>query len=481
MIIVIILLTFVFVFFMYYAGSHTSVIFSQMRHEPVDTTADALGLVQSFLSLFALVIAFFTLIFGIIAWWLQQRFSELDKIQSLSEAHYNNLLSIIELTIDQLPSMTFTQQIPSSFVRHIQGISRFIQTIDEQNFWVGEWRSKSRPRLYYTLGLLEFSGAPSNPPRSLGTTLLIGNDRRRRSSEQRQFKSAIDRLVEARSDPLCEKSLQRDILVRLVQIYRQHCRFDEAEDAAAGLETYARGDRDRALSRWSKAVIQLQRGLNADTQNLRLRHFGVARMAMWDVYLAMFGPFSGKGSTSSTFYDPNADANFAYYCAKAIWSYRCAQGQARLSRNNREQREDIEWHERAVLTIKRAHILFEENRTSLDIRKDPAIGAIYNACVAHVILIRRALSIGDDAMAPYHIARMSSSDAYFVDCLNTAKAMLDNEENERDDLSREPSIYAETFERLVTFREFRDELDLLKGWWENPAKMFDFYAHNVRH
>ena len=274
-----------------------------------------------------------------------------------------------------------------------------------------------------------------------------------------------------------------------MHIYRQHERFDDAEAAATQLFICSSDQHERALCQWSRALIQLQRGFNAVMQAQRVTCFRSARAIMWGVYRDIFSP-SPVTASSRWLYDPGANANFAYYTAKAIWSSRCALGAIIPdSPHDNGQREDSQWDKRLVLTIDQAHTLFEENRNRLGNRSDPAIGAIYNACVAHMVLIRQIFSLESSNVSDDVTIRMRDPRQYFFDCLANARLMLKVEREVRNKYAsdariytkNDARIYTETFERLATFEEFGQELELLAGWWENTYKVFDFYSENMKH
>ena len=167
----IIVISFIFVIG-YYVASHTKVIVNAPLSPETDITADALGLIQSFLSLFVIVIAFFTVFLGTLVWWIQQRFTELDRIQNILDAQYDLAMSMINMTLDQIPSMTYTQQLPFSFYRQSEAIIKFFNNFDEDSFWTNEIEVKKQATFILCSRIIRIFG-------STGKT----SDRSQRSTE----------------------------------------------------------------------------------------------------------------------------------------------------------------------------------------------------------------------------------------------------------------------------------------------------------
>jgi hypothetical protein len=282
------------------------------------SNADALALTQSFLSLFALFLAFIGLVATLALWWLQKKLEELNgqssSLSVLVDAQNDNVISFIDFVWSRTPQITFTQQISFQVVWSLAPIQQFFVTHESENFWSSDYRKRSRGRIYFILAMHKFASDPTD---------MTYASRGPRQIDRTSQKTAIDLLLIARSDQHADRRLYRSASLRLSQAFRQCEMFEEARTVLKNLDTASRQKSDalgRNLGQWGGAMVDLQEGLASPSESNRASHFAAASKTMSNVYRSMFGDNRGLAD-----FNESDLPNIAYYSAKAMWAARLTQ------------------------------------------------------------------------------------------------------------------------------------------------------------
>ena len=397
---------------------------------------------------------------------LKKEFDSLRKIAA------ERAVALTSLTLSNLPKVTFTQQIPISFIRTIGyviprplgeapgDVSSFIKIAPASDDVI---LKDVAPDLQ---GWLLYGVAVRN-------LALNAEDRIALREAEGSVLDMLEKAFQAfAGDPLT----QRDIMLRRAQALRQLEEFDQAgETLRSALNAFSKDKHSNILVSWAQSVLGIQEALNRYSQHDAAfsQNIESSYNILYDQFKDLFGLTQAQGARRnvSEYDDRYSLGSVAYYFAKISWICMNAQGNGTISRN--------------IVSSNTLHealdVAFDQYERKRLVVDDLTVLAIYNFCVAFIIAMRRQYCLFE-----FHSGRRlelqykdlhGSEDAWnehFDSCINEARNIL-NQIGLRNRGSKDYDIlyiYSETRERLAGIEVFRSDVDMLLNARDSPADLY---------
>ncbi len=420
------------------------------------------GLVIGALTLYATILAFR-------AERYQKRIeADLRRLEELEKKVNNTLILASDLVLTGLPQITFTQQIPAAIIDDVGVIEEIFDPPGGDELWADVSKRKRVARLAYARAIYNLGRDPTNVVSLKGG---FGNDTK---AVARLLEVASRRIGESPNDPM---SLQRDIMVRRVQCFRQAEDYESAVLASKELDSLDDDRIARVLGPWCRTLVRLQEGFREWDPNKRKVLFAEAVHHLSGPFTRIFGQsgelLDGPARISAYQTDwPGVElGSIAYYYAKALTAYRYAC----------EATDGIAPPELTPKLFRALDLslLFYENARRQDIADQMTL-CIYNLCVPLITAIIRALPEGAVETPDFDAAYPELSDqsalaeharSLLVACTKQIEKPLQGHRNNG------AYIYSEKTERIDHISRFRQDLVMVRDALDDRVKLREIFVN----